>query len=137
MTDTDWLGFEDPAERKAAQGPAFFASAPKGPRELAVYEAMMRGAPHSATTVLFTRIDEETGLEEWDAAPPPAYFDGGEAWMKILKWPTAPTIEQALAAQINARASLLGEWWTRLAAARAQDDALGYTELDDKQAPAR
>ena len=42
MADDEWLNFGDPAERRAAHGPALISRPPLGPNELLVAEQMHR-----------------------------------------------------------------------------------------------
>lgn len=134
MTE-DYLGFEDPVERQAAQGPAFIVTEPLGPRELKVYHDMMLAVPRAAREMVFTATDETTDEELWEVNPPPRYYHGGEHWQKIMDWPTVPTIEEAMAFKFNAQVSTLAAWWPRLAAARALDEEFGYSNLEDRQNP--
>jgi hypothetical protein len=136
---TDFLGFDDPEDEPSKKTPAFIPIEKKGPRELAVYHAMMMSAPRVAVQVLITARDETTGDEYWDMAPPPNYFHGGEVWRKLMSWPVTviPTIEEALQFKINAQETTEAAWWSRLAAARALDEQFGFTTNPDegKQPP--
>ncbi|WP_338830440.1 hypothetical protein [Bradyrhizobium sp. 27S5] len=124
MTDTDWLGFEDPVERRAAQGPALVIPATLGPAELLVLEQMHRmGDDPACNRVLFVDTDEASGEEIW--APPAKgdRIDEGERWKAIMRWPVIPDIRDAEAFKANALAARLAKWWDRLKAARAEDEA--------------
>jgi hypothetical protein len=115
MTDTDWLGFGDEQDRRAAQGPALISYPPKGRRELVVAEEMHRKADDPACNkVLFTTVTDagEEVLEE------------ALVWQRIMEWiAREPTVAEVEAYQLYARMSRLAEWWTRLGAAKAADDA--------------
>lgn len=124
--ETDWLGFNDPDERKAAAGPAFIVAPKVGQRELVVMEEMgRRGSADflGSTEIVFTTVDPETGAEIWEQPQAPDFVAEGERWQRIMSWPTVPTIADAEAFVINARRALLAAWWDRLAAARVEDDA--------------
>lgn len=122
----DFLGFGDPADKRASRGPAFYAPPMATTRELFVFEEMHRKGSADfpgAGEILFTCEDEETGEEIWDPPAAPAFRDEAKRWQRIMKWPTVPTVAEAVAFQNNAVAALLSAWWDRLAAARAEDDA--------------
>jgi hypothetical protein len=126
MTE-DFLGFGDPAEQRAAQGPAFIAGARVGPRELIVLEEMSRKGAKAfsgASDVIFTADDDvETGAEIWDPPQPPDFVDEGKRWQAIMRWPEIPSIADAEQFQAHVRRGLLAAWWSRLASARQADDA--------------
>jgi hypothetical protein len=120
----DFLGFEDPADRRAEQGPAFIVGPKTGQRELLVIEEMhRRGSAEfpGCYQITFT-MDDENG-EIWDPPVAPDYIDEGVRWQRLMRWPEIPDVESAKAHQANARRALVAAWWDRLAAARAEDEA--------------
>lgn len=110
----DYLGFTDPADRRAEQGPALISYPSLGPAELIVAEQMHRKDDVvEANKISFVMVDDETGAETLEDAA---------AWQRILEWPREPDVAEVQAAQVNARAARLARWWDRLAAARAEDE---------------
>ncbi len=115
MTEPDYLGFGDEAERRAAQGPALIVSAPFGARELIVAEQLHRKEDLEACNrLVFIAVNDETGEETLEEA---------ETWQRIMRWPREPTIAEIEAFRLNAKATRAARWWQRLAEARALDDA--------------
>jgi hypothetical protein len=115
MTDTDYLGFGDEAERRAAQGPAFVSHPPLGPRELIVAEQMHRKNDEEACNrMLFITVPDDGGEE---------VLEEPLVWQRIMRWPREPTIAEVQAFQLNARAARTARWWSKLAEAKALDDA--------------
>jgi hypothetical protein len=116
----------DDDDGKPPVGPALMLGAKMGDNELRMYEFMIRSGsrqfPGSAD-VMFTFLTDD-GDAIWDPPVPPDFVDEAKRWQDLMSWPTVPTIEEARAFQTNARAALLAAWWDRLAAARAEDDAV-------------
>jgi hypothetical protein len=110
-------------EGKPAAGPALYSSPRMGPSELMAYQWMWLHAPIGANKIMFTEVDEATGVEIWAVPGPPSYIDEQALWTAIMKWPRPPTIEEARAWQNNVRVGLIAEHWAFLAAARAEDEA--------------
>jgi hypothetical protein len=138
----DYLGFEDPTERRAALGPALIAAETRGPRELSTWHDMERRAPAVAREALFTTIVDEVTLEplpeeRWEITKDRdtgEIKDEGLRWQALMAWPRVPTIEEALAAQTNARTACLAEWWDRLQTARALDEKYGWKRGPEDEA---
>jgi hypothetical protein len=153
---TDFLGFEDDNEKRAAVGPAVIAAAKIGGHELRVRAAMhvdgareeFAGKIHmwqtrdkmkhyNAGRVIFTSTcDPKTGEpipEQWDEVRDEekgTFESEGERWRKIMRWPvgTVPTPADAMAFMANANARLLAKWWGRLQEARALDERIARGE---------
>jgi hypothetical protein len=118
-------------------GPAFTSLPRMGPSELPMYEVMhLRGAKDflGASEVLFTMLDEETGEVIWDPSVPPNFHNEGKRWAKIMSWSRIPTIAEARQFQLNARMGLQAAWWSRMSAARAEDDARRPGDFSTKSA---
>jgi hypothetical protein len=137
MTDNeDWLGLSDPDEAAAAKGPALVIPSAKGPRELTVCEQMHRMDDNPAINrLVFTEADDETGEESWAKPARGDPINEARRWQKIMKWPVVPSISEAMAYKANAEAVRLSKWRARLAAAQADDDRFGCSNLDGKQQP--
>jgi hypothetical protein len=112
----DDLELEDEEDGAQAPAPAFYVSPPATEAELILIEQMHRTGARpefrGAGVMIFTRDDEETGVETWD--------EGASArWQAIMRWPREPTIAEAMAWQANANARLLALFWDRLEAVSA------------------
>jgi hypothetical protein len=121
----DLISGDDDDSGSPPVGPAFMPGAKMGPSELPMYEVMhLRGGKDfpGSREVLFTAINEEDGSEIWDPPQPPDFADDSKTWQRLMGWPRVPTVAEARAFQLNARMGLLAAWWTRLAAARSEDD---------------
>lgn len=109
MIDDLTLGEDDSGPQTP---PAFYTFPPATPAELLVRERIFRFASSLAVkAILFTREDD-AGEEVWD--------DQAEAekWMRILAWPTLPSIADALAFKAHHVAKLEADNWDELQAAR-------------------
>ncbi|MCU1340395.1 MAG: hypothetical protein JWO19_5976 [Bryobacterales bacterium] len=110
----DLVSSDDDDSANPPAGPALMLPAKMGPMELLVAEELHRRDDlPAANTIVFTMLDEETGVE---------ILEEGERWRKIMGWPTVPSIEDAQAFQLNVRRARLAKWWNKLRDAKAEDD---------------
>jgi hypothetical protein len=120
-------GFDLEADSNAPLGPALISCWTAGPAEILVLEEMHRkgaAAFPGSTKVMFTAQDDTTGEETWPAPMPPDFVDIGLVWQRLMDWPVVPIPDVAQAFVLSARLGLLAAWWDRLAAARAEDEAV-------------
>lgn len=106
-------------------GPALIMQAPVGDFELHALEELFRkGSPKTggASLVIFTHEDD-AGLE---------FMDDLEAtrWQKMMAWPVAPSVAEAMAFVDTLLAEMLVENWEFLKEARTLDEAVTAANLE-------
>lgn len=121
MTE-DYLGLGDEAERRAQQDPGFIVRPAMGSQELITAGAMHRKADLPACNKLLFITVLDDGSE---------VLEEGQTWQRLMRWPVEPSIAEVQAFQANARARRAVEWWDRLAAAKAKDDAQAVAQREE------
>jgi hypothetical protein len=112
MTDDGFLDLPLERDREEVELSLGLISPPILPDiELVAAEKSFRQceAPGS-NKIVFTSEDEETGAE---------IFENAETWQRLMGWPRLPTIEEALAWQAWAIATMGAEMFFAIQAARA------------------